>query len=169
MTRLALDVDVNPKWSVDALQRLSTWIDLSQLQEIWVLETYPCELPFDMIRFLLEQASQVRTFGLTYNDLTLRIVDLGLLVSGRIDHFTMRGANILCVKTILKHIRHVSTITFQQLTIGSTVLANIIEYLTMKKHKFIVDYNTASIQIQCDKETNNSIKMNGGRKRKRAS
>jgi hypothetical protein len=169
VTRLAFDIDVNPKWSVDALPQLSTWIDLSQLHEIWILETAACELQFGIIKFLLEQASQVRTVGLTYNDSDSRIADLGSVLSGRIDHFIVRGANIRCVKTTIKHITYVSTITFQQIVIGSTVLGNIIEYLQRKDSKFTVDYSAASIQIHCDKDTGNSAKMNRGRKRKRAS
>ncbi|CAF3943490.1 unnamed protein product [Rotaria magnacalcarata] len=96
VTRLAFDVDVNPEWSVDALQHISTWIDLSQLHEIWILETSPCELQFDAIEFLLAQAPQVRTFGLTYNDLPSRIIRLGSVVSGRIDHLKIRDLDILC-------------------------------------------------------------------------
>ncbi|CAF2175855.1 unnamed protein product [Rotaria magnacalcarata] len=136
VTRLAFDVDVNPEWSVDALQHISTWIDLSQLHEIWILETSPCELQFDAIEFLLAQAPQVRTFGLTYNDLPSRIIRLGSVVSGRIDHLKIRDLDILCVKTALKYIKHVSTITFQRLIAGSTVLADIIGYLTRKNIKF---------------------------------
>ncbi|CAF3720647.1 unnamed protein product [Rotaria socialis] len=74
VTCLAFDVDANPEWwPVDALQEISTWIDLSQLHEIWILETSPYELQFDDIKFLLAQAPQVRTFGLAYNDLFARI------------------------------------------------------------------------------------------------
>ncbi|CAF4044950.1 unnamed protein product [Rotaria magnacalcarata] len=101
VTRLAFDVDVNPEWSVDALQHISTWIDLSQLHEIWILETSPCELQFDAIEFLLAQAPQVRTFGLTYNDLPSRIIRLGSVVSGRIDHLKIRDLDILCSSSFL--------------------------------------------------------------------
>ncbi|CAM2725398.1 unnamed protein product [Rotaria socialis] len=137
VTCLAFDVDANPEWwPVDALQEISTWIDLSQLHEIWILETSPYELQFDDIKFLLAQAPQVRTFGLAYNGLPSRIIHIGSVVSGRIDHLKIRDADILCVKTTLEYIKHVSTITFQQLIDGSTVLADIIGYLTRQNIKF---------------------------------
>ena len=162
LARLAFDIDVDPLWPVEGLQRLSTWIDLAQLQELWILETSPHQLQFEAIRYLLEQASQVRTFGLTYNDLPSRISDLGAVVSGRIDHLKVRGADLQCVKATLQNIQRVSTITFEQLTNASSVFQSIIEYLTQKNTHFTVDYNAASIQIQ-----NDSLETNRGRKRKR--
>ena len=68
VTRLAFDVKVDPRWPVDALQRLSAWIDLAQLHELWILEMSPCELPFKAVEYLLERASQVRIFGINYNE-----------------------------------------------------------------------------------------------------
>ncbi len=65
-------------------------------------------------------------------------------------------------------IKYISTITFQQITIGSTVVGNVIEYRQRKESKFTVDYGAASIQIRCDKDTSDSAKMNRDRKRKRA-
>ena len=162
VTRLAFDIDLNPPWPVDALERLSAWIDLAQLHELWILEMSPCELRFEAIKYLLEQASQVRIFGINYNEWPWRIAGLGSILSGRIDHFKVRGADLQCVKTTLKHMRSVPTITFEQLSSDSSVLTSIIEYLTKTQRKFTLDYRVASIQIQ-----GGSLEMKRGQKRRR--
>ena len=162
LTQLAFDIDDDPTLSIESLQRISTWLNLAQLEELWIMETSPHELQFEAIEYLLEQASQLRTFGITCDYSPSRLANLGSIISGRIDHLTVRGVDLRCVKATLEHIHHVPVITFERLTHGSPIYESIIDYLTLEQTKFTVNYEAASIRIQSD-----SFVTNGRLKRKR--
>ena len=161
VNRLAFDIDHDPVWSLGSFERLSARIDLAQLEELWIVETSLYELQFDAIEYLLEQTSQLRTFGINYNDSPSRIVKLGRILSGRIDHFRVRVVNLQCVMTTLEHIQRVPNITFEKLIDRPSVFQSIINYLTLKQTKFTIDHTAVSICVQSD-----SIATNRGLKRK---
>ncbi|CAF4840652.1 unnamed protein product, partial [Rotaria sp. Silwood1] len=59
LTQLALDI--NDQQPSDFLKCLSSFIDLSHVNEIWLLEDHSRFLQLETIKNLLEQTSNIRT------------------------------------------------------------------------------------------------------------
>ena len=159
LTHLVFDIDDDPTLSIKSLQRISTWLNLTQLEELWIMETSPHKLQLEAIEYLLEQAPQLRTLGVTCDYSPSRLANLGSIISGRIDHLTVRGVDLRCVKATLEHIHHVPFITFERLIQGSSSLQSIIDHLTRHRIKFTFDTKSTSIRIHSDSFlTNGSLK-----------
>ncbi|CAF3942320.1 unnamed protein product [Rotaria sp. Silwood2] len=146
LTQLALDI--NDQQPSDFLKCLSSFIDLSHVNEIWLLEDYSRFLQLETIKNLLEQTSNIRT-----------------LVSGRIDHFKIRLRQLHWMKLVLTRLKHVSTVTIQHYESSSNSIPDMIKRLSRKGKTFSVDDNYKSIQIKFDKDVDELLEVKSNHKR----
>ncbi|CAF3825901.1 unnamed protein product [Rotaria sp. Silwood1] len=146
LTQLALDI--NDQQPSDFLKCLSSFIDLSHVNEIWLLENHSRFLQLETIKNLLEQTSNIRT-----------------LVSGRIDHFKIRLRQLHWMKLVLTRIKHVSTVTIQHYESSSNSIPDMIKWLSRKGKKFSVDDKYKSIQVKFDKDVDELLEVKSNHKR----
>ena len=139
-------------------------MDLSQLNEIWLLESYSVFQP-EAIKNLLEQASNVRILRITGgNDFISRIENICSVISGLIDNLNIRVRDIQCMKLILKFIEHISTVTFQLHDSATDSIRDMIKWLTRKQKNFSLD-KCKSIQIKLDEDDSELSKVKTNHKR----
>jgi hypothetical protein len=158
--RLILHIDGYLSWPVSSLKFLSTLIDLPQSNEIWLVIIGRETFASNIINSLFEQASNVRTLGISHNnDLTSIIDDICSVVSHRIDHLKIRLNYINYMKLILERIEHVSTITFIHDWRLLSHQTKMIEWLNEKQRKFSIANDYQSLQAWLNKDSTESSEI----------
>jgi hypothetical protein len=158
--RLILDIDGYLSWPVSSLKFLSTLIDLSQLNEIWLVILGRETIPLNLINGLLEQTPNVRTLGIShYNDLKTIIDDICHVVSHQIDHLKIRLNYMNYMKLILERIEQVSTITFIYDWRLLSDQLKMIEWINEKQRKFSIAKDHQSIQVWLNKDSTESSEI----------
>lgn len=167
ITRFALEITEG--WSINEAKTLSKCIDLSQIRELWLIETSYGQLEPDKIKSLLVETSNICTLGLFIdNNFRSKVISLVSIVSGRINHLILNMTNMDNAKFVCKHVRNIATITFQQHNNDSNVMSNLIEWLVKKGKYFIVNNERKCIQIQQDIHIRDLSCVKQNRKRKRS-
>ncbi|CAF0992823.1 unnamed protein product [Rotaria sordida] len=166
---ICLAIEVYNEWPINAVEHLSTLIDLSRIQEVWLLEKLNGKLEPNRIKRLLQEASNIRMLGLSFNDdFESKIANIGPIVSRRIDHLKLHVASVDCMRLTLKYVRDISTITFEQRNHETALLSDMIEWLVRKRWRFTVHNNHKCVQIRLDEDIRELSRMKRGHKRKRS-
>ena len=150
--QLVLDIDDYFCWQMCSFELLSTLINLSQLNEIWLFIS--CRANFDpkVINSLLEQASNVHTLGIShYGDFTSIIENVCCVLIHQIDHLKIRLTYINYMKLILERVEHLSTVTFINDWRLLSDQTKMIEWLNEKQRKFSITNDYQSLQVWFNK------------------
>ncbi|UJR16389.1 hypothetical protein I4U23_003292 [Adineta vaga] len=158
---------INDECADDLIIRLSTLINLSQLDEISLIEHYGSIIRSETIRELLEKAFHIQTLTLTIiDDFDERIPIICSIVSyRRIRHLKIHTIDIHQVKLILKYIKHVQTITFHHNNSLPNSILDTIKWLNKKRIKYFLGNNGKSIEVIIDKNDDPSEGINKNHKR----
>jgi hypothetical protein len=141
-------------------------MDLSQLNEIWLLEHGGCILQSNMIKNMLEQVSNVRTLGISSNnDFISRLENICSVVSHRIKHFKIRLKHLHWIKLVLTCIKEVSTVTFQYYDSSLNSIPDMIKWLTEKRKFFSINEECKYIQIKLDESDSELSEVKSNHKR----
>lgn len=150
--RLILDMDGFTCWKFQSFDYLSTLINLSQLNEIWLFIPYREGFNPEFINNLLEKASNVKTLGIShYGDFTSIIDDVSSILSNHVDHLKIRLEYINYMKLIVERVQQFSSITFIHDWSLLSHQMEMIEWLNQKQIKFSIKNDYQYLQIWFNK------------------
>ena len=144
MNQLALDID----WPINSFDLLSTLTDLSQFTEIWLFLSDYHYFDSNTLYMLLDQACNVRTLGISYdNDSTLITEDIFAVISRQIEHLKVRTTDVDCMQLILEYVENLSSVTFIRDRGSASAWTDMIEWLIQRGSQFSQSDDHKSLQV----------------------
>ncbi|UJR29244.1 hypothetical protein I4U23_010458 [Adineta vaga] len=144
-TQMVLYID----WPRYPFNLLSSFVDCSKLNEIWLFLSDYHYFESDIMNNLLDLAYNVQTLGISYDDDSTVISEdiLHSVISHHVKHLKIRTLNAKCIQLVLEYVKNLSSVTFvyDQASINSW--ADIIEWLTTRGKTFSRSKNHHSIQV----------------------
>ena len=97
---------------------------------------------------LLNQAYNVRTLGISYNnDSTFITEDILAVISRQIEHLKVRTTDIVCMQLILECVENLSSVTFIRDRGSASSWTYMIEWLTQRESQFSASEDHKSLQV----------------------
>ncbi|UJR38406.1 hypothetical protein I4U23_031075 [Adineta vaga] len=161
-----LVLDIHDQLSADSLTNLSSLIDLSQLNEMWLFQHDKCLLQPKTINILFEQALNLRTLGLwSSNDFIGQLENICSAISYRVDHLHIRLKQLHWIKLVFTCIKGVSIVTFEYEHRCLTSILDITKWLKQKRKIFSINEECKSIRVELDKNDKELSECKSNQKR----